>query len=135
MFKTDVPATAPNRLGNALFLGLPIALLLTLLGLVLLSVLLTVSDLSDPTATFWARLLSPVAVFLASLILGARAQTKGWLSGILLGAFYAIVTYLLRTALFQVGSLDGPFLLTVLMTLAAGILGGSMGINLFGKKR
>ena len=128
MFKTD------NRLGNALFLGLPVALLLTLLGLGILAVLLTVTDLSDPTASFWARLLSPLTVFLASLILGGRAQTKGWLSGVLLGAFYVLVTYLLRTALFRAGSPDTPFLVTVLMTLAAGILGGSLGINLRGKR-
>ena len=132
MFKTEV--SAPNRWGNALFLGLPLALLITLLGLVLLSVLLTFTELSDPAAEFWARLLSPLSVFLAALIPGARSQTKGWLSGILLAAFYMMVTYLLRTALFQVGTLDTPFLLTLLMTLAAGILGGSLGINLFGKR-
>lgn len=135
MRKTDASADAPqNRLGNTLFLGLPISLLLTVLGLLLLSLLLAYTGLSEQAADLISRLLSPITVFIGALVLGGRCSSKGWLSGILLGLFYAVVLYAFRSFGYGCFSVDGAFLVSVLLTLAAGILGGSLGINLFSRR-
>ena len=127
-------ASGQNRLGNALFLGLPVALLLTLFGLLLFSVLLAYTGLSEDMAFLLTRILSPVAVFVGALVLGGRSCTKGWLSGVLLALFYVLTVYLFRSFVYGVFTLDGAFLLTLLWTVPAGVLGGSLGINQFAKK-
>lgn len=127
-------ASSQNRLGNTLFLGLPISLLLTLFGILILSVLLAYTGVSEPMAELLSRLLSPIAVFIGAFVLGARSCTKGWCSGILLALFYAVVLYAFRAFGYGFFNMDGAFLLTIGFTLCAGILGGSLGINLLGKR-
>lgn len=135
MRKNDSAVTSSqNRLGNTLFLGLPVALLLTLFGLLLFSVLLAYSGLSETVAEWLSRFLSPVAVFIGALLLGGRSCTKGWLSGILLALFYGVVLYAFRAFGYGTFNVSGSFLLTLLWTFLAGVLGGSLGINWFGKR-
>ena len=130
----SVGGSSQNRLGNALFLGLPISLLLTLLGLLLCSVLLTYSSLSEGVATLQAQFLSPVAVLIGAILSGGRACTKGWLSGFLLALFYGVVLYAFRSFGYGVFAIDGGFLWTLLGVFLAGVLGGILGINWFGRK-
>lgn len=130
----SVGNSSPNRLGNALFLGLPITLLLTLLGLLLFSLLLTYSSLSEGMAELLAQFLSPVAVFIGAVFLGGRACTKGWLSGFLLAFFYSVVLYAFRSFGYGVFAMNGGFLWTLLGIFPSGVLGGILGINWFGKK-
>lgn len=135
MFKSEtVSPNSPHRLRTVLSLGLPFALLFTVAGLFILTVLYACTALSETTADILARLLSAIVIWISAMIVGAHTVSKGWLSGILLGCFYVLILYAFRAFGYGYWYPDRAFLLSVLLTIIAGILGGSIGINLFSKK-
>ncbi len=109
---------------KGVLLSLAISILLT----VLLAVVVFFADLSDRTVSTLILLASALSVFLGAIILSKNIESRGLLNGLLLAILYFLV-------LFAVSSLSGAVaidrsnLLRFISVLAAGMLGGILGIN------
>ncbi|RJX27974.1 MAG: TIGR04086 family membrane protein [Dethiobacter sp.] len=109
--------------------GLLVALLLSLVILVLSTMILHFSPLSEtfvPYIIFGGTLLS---ILLGSVYVGKRTEEKGWLRGGLTGLFYVLALIIL-SYLFQVSFEPGLNIITKLfLGFSFGTLGGILGIN------
>lgn len=109
--------------------GVLLALAISIILTVLLSVVVFFADLSDRTISTLILVVSALSVFLGAVILSKNISSRGLLNGLLLAILYfAILTAV--SALSGGGiALERSNILRFVSVLAGGMLGGVLGIN------
>ena len=108
--------------------GVLLSLVISILLAALLAIVVFFADISDRTVSTLVMLSSAVSVFSGAVILAKNIESRGLLNGFVLAAIYFLV---LISISFLTGgiSLDSSAALRLVAILAAGMLGGILGIN------
>ncbi len=109
--------------------GVLLALAFSIFAMVVLSIIIFFADISDRTVSTLVLVLSAISVFLAALILAKNIDSRGLLNGLLLGAVYFLVLVAVSAIVCGSVSFESGNILRCVSALAAGMLGGVMGIN------
>jgi len=107
--------------------GLGMAMLLTAVFLVAITVLVSITPLTEAAARWLMAGCCAVALFVGSSHTGKRLGRSGWLNGAVTGLVY-VALLLLLAVLLDLGLTAGS-LITLAMGFAVGAAGGVAGVN------
>ncbi len=109
--------------------GVLFSLVFSILTMGILSVIVFFTNISDRTVSLLIFILSALSVFLGALIVAKNISSRGLLNGLVLGLGYFAVLALLSLCINGSVALETQNLMRLMAALAAGMLGGVMGIN------
>ncbi len=132
--RTAVPETAPGFFLSVLK-PLFISLFVTFLSLCLLAVCITYGPVTEQAADTCILLSTVVSIFLAGFLTARQKNSRGFLWGSAAGLLYTLIAYIIAALAF--GSMTpGPgFPKLLLLGIAAGAVGGTVGVNFRRKRR
>lgn len=116
------------RITSPLLSGLISAAIVLLVGLLVLSILLTWTNMKEQSLTAWVYIIHALASAFGGLSSGKRADKKGWYHGGLAGVIYSVIILLAGFLGFDAG-LDAATLAVLSLCFASGALGGMIGVN------
>ncbi len=120
--------------GIAILKGEMIAFIINILGLIILSLLMTYSTISDTKIPTLVIVVNTLAILIGSSISTIKLERKGIVNGLIIGSLY-IAFYLLISLIFA-GTINFSIKTILIITLGiiAGGIGGIIGVNLNRKK-
>ena len=120
--------------GIAILKGEIIAFIINIFGLIILSLIMTYSTISDNNIPTLVITVNTLEILIGSSIATIKLEKKGIVNGLIIGVLYMLI-YLLISLIFS-GNINFSskiILLIILGTIAGGI-GGIIGVNLNRKK-
>ena len=108
--------------------GVLLSLVMSVILAAILAIIVFFADISDRTVSTVVMILSALSVFFGAVVLAKNIDSRGLLNGLILAALYFLV---LMSISFLTGgvSFDSFAALRLISILAAGMLGGILGIN------
>lgn len=106
-----------------------LSLLLSIAAMLALSAVVFFADVSDRTVLTLVMLLSAAAVFVGALVLARNIEGGGLINGLVVGTVYFAVLTAISFAVKGSLSFGSQNALRCVSVLAAGMLGGVVGIN------
>lgn len=110
--------------------NLIIEFVLTLFLLMLLSVLLSLTNISENIINPSIIFISAFSILIGSFFSARKIGTKGILIGILQGFIYMLILYLLSSISNSEFSVGMASIMMILISIACGAIGGILGVNL-----
>ena len=123
---TDIRNTTLPR---ALIKGLIVSVSVTLLALIILSLVITYTPLSEAFADIAVAVITYIADAAGSFSAARGTSGKGWLTGILSALVYIFMMWLVSTLIQGNVHTDSSNILHILISIVCGAFGGIVGIN------
>ena len=118
-----------NKQSICILRGILISFLFTLLMLIIYSILLVYTNLSEQTIRPVIITITGVSILIGSS-LGTKKLTKnGLLSGGIIGASYILLLYLISSTVNSNFSINWVSIIMIIVGLIGGIFGGVIGVN------
>ncbi|MBQ9519541.1 MAG: TIGR04086 family membrane protein [Firmicutes bacterium] len=115
----------------AILRGLVTSFWLTLAALLICAAAMTLSGGLDENTVYIAlHITSLAAVFAGSLTAARRIQSRGMLYGLAIGLLYTLIMVFMGFMITPAYNIGPKTLLTLVISLSGGALGGILGINL-----
>ena len=115
---------------NYIIKGMLISIVITFVSLVVLSAILTYTDVSENISNSAIIVINGISILIGSSIAIRKQKSKGLLKGGLLGLLYIAIIYLISSLISLDFSLDLNSILMIVFSIVAGIVGGVIGVNL-----
>ncbi len=112
-----------------IFKGVGIAYLITFVVLIIFSLILTYTDVSENTITPVIIIVTAMSIFIGSSIANMKIGKNGVLNGGMIGGIYLILMYLISSILNMQFSLNTESIIMILIGIFFGIIGGIIGVN------
>ena len=110
--------------------GIIVSVLITLLGLLIFSIILTKTNTSEATIFPVVVVITAISILIGSFIASGKIKNKGIVNGAIVGGCYMLVIYLLSSIMENSFSLNVQSFVTIIAAIMAGIIGGILGVNL-----
>ena len=110
--------------------GIIVSVLITMLGLLIFSIILTKTNTSEATIFPVVVVITAISILIGSFIASGKIKNKGILNGAIVGGCYMLVIYLLSSIMGNSFSLNVQSFVTIIAAIMAGIIGGILGVNL-----
>ena len=110
--------------------GIAISLIFTVISLILYSIILVYTNVSEDTASTVIIVITGISILIGSSIGTLKIKKRGLLNGGIIGGSYIIIIYLISSAVNSNFSLN----LTSIIMIAVGIMGGILRRNNRGKQ-
>lgn len=114
---------------QAMFKGLVISYIITFGVLIITSLLITYTSVTEAHTSVIALAAALVSVFVCGFITAASAKCKGWLWGLLSGIMYTLIMITIGFLTIEGYTLGTRALLMGIASLTGGFSGGILGIN------
>ena len=116
--------------GIAILKGEIIAFCINILSLIILSVIMTYSTISDSAIPTLVVALNTLAILIGSSVATIKLQKRGIINGLIIGFLY-ILLYLLISLIFS-GNINfsSKTILLIILGIIYGGIGGILGVNL-----
>ena len=111
--------------------GSGIAIIITVISLLILSFALAYTNLSEGMATPIIIGIIVVSIIIGSMITSQKAKKKGLLNGGAVGIIYMVTIYFIASIVLKDFSFNLYTILAITFAIAAGIIGGIIGVNLY----
>ena len=120
--------------GIAILKGEIIAFIINIFGLIILSLIMTYSTISDNNIPTLVIAVNTLAILIGSSIATIKLEKKGKVNGLIIGVLYMLI-YLLISLIFS-GNINfsSKTILLIILGVIAGGIGGIIGVNLNRKK-
>ncbi len=120
--------------GIAILKGEIIAFIINIFGLIILSLIMTYSTISDNNIPTLVIAVNTLAILIGSSIATINLEKKGIVNGLIIGVLYMLI-YLLISLIFS-GNINfsSKTILLIILGVIAGGIGGIIGVNLNRKK-
>ena len=115
------------------FMGSLIALIITVISLLVVSIILTYTDVSENIITVSVIVISALSILIGSIISAVNIKKNGIINGALVGFIYMITIYLLSSIFIAGFNVNMQSIIMIVVSIFAGMLGGIIGVN-FHKK-
>ena len=109
--------------------GILISLVFTLIALIILSLVLTYSNVSESIETSGIIVINIISILLGSSFGTLNEKNKGMLKGLLVGGIYICIIYIISSILSMKISLSINSAIIIITSLLAGGFGGIIGVN------
>lgn len=110
--------------------GSIIAIIITIIGLLIFSILLANTSINESTIIPVITVLSAISILIGSFISVSKIQKKGILNGALVGIIYIISIYIISSCINDSFKLTLNSLILIISAIIAGMLGGIIGVNI-----
>lgn len=114
---------------KALGKGLLISFIITILILLIFSIILTFTNISEKTIVPVIIISTAISILIGSSISNIRIKKNGILNGALIGGGYILILYLLSSILNARFNLNIQSIIMISVGVVFGILGGIIGVN------
>jgi len=125
--KTQKPITGSR--GLCMAKGMAVAFAITCIIFIGFGILLTFTELSEKSLPLVSLICTALSASAAGYDWAACMQKKGFLWGMAAGAVYAVLLYLITGLASDSFSLQLSGIMTFLVALAGGAVGGILGVN------
>lgn len=109
--------------------GVGISILCTMVFLLIFSLILTYTNLSEQTMAPVIIVLTAISILIGSSIGNFKLKKNGILNGALIGGIYFVVLYLISSCISMNFAINREMLIIVLIGMLFGIFGGIIGVN------
>lgn len=113
-----------------LFKGMGVSILVTLVLMIVLTLIMTYTNISEGIIPVVNSLIMILAIVSGAIFMSLKVDNKGWLNGGLVGLLYIIVIIILSNIFIKDFSIDKFVLLKLIVSMVTGAIGGMIGINL-----
>ena len=110
--------------------GVVLSFSTTLILIVLMSIILTYSNLSEGVIPVVNSIIMILSIALGSIYMSLKVNKNGWLNGAVVGLLYIIILIIIGSIFIDTFKLDSFILLRAVISIITGIVGGMIGINL-----
>ena len=110
--------------------GIIVSVLITMLGLLIFSIILTKTNTSEATIFPVVVVITAISILIGSFIASGKIKNQGIVNGAIVGGCYMLVIYLLSSIMGNSFSLNVQSFVTIIAAIMAGIIGGILGVNL-----
>ena len=118
-----------NNIYMRMVKGLGTSFIFTLLGILIFSIILTYSNVSESITPIVLIAISAISILIGATISTRKINKNGMLHGGLIGGLYVIVLYLISSILNTGFQVNIYTILMILFGIVAGLIGGILGIN------
>lgn len=126
----NVNKTLGNGNIRKIFIGTGIAFIITLISLLIISIILTFTNVSENIITVSVIVISAFSIFIGSIISATKLNKNGILNGSFVGAIYMITIYLLSSIFVSGFNMNIQAILMIVISIFAGMIGGIIGVNM-----
>ena len=112
-----------------LFKGIGIAMLFTVVCLLIFSIILTYTNISESTIEPVIIIITAISILIGSSIGNINIKKNGILNGALIGGGYILILYLISSLLNVRFTLNLQSVIMIVVGIIFGILGGIIGVN------
>ncbi len=109
--------------------GIGIALISTFILLIIFSILLTYTNISEKVITPVILVVTAISILIGSSIGNIKIKKNGIINGALVGGTYILILYLISSLLNWNFSLNVQSIIMIVVGIIFGILGGIVGVN------
>ncbi len=113
--------------------GSTIAILITLILLLITSIILTYSNISEGIIPATIIIISAISILIGSMMSTMHIKKNGLLNGALVGAIYIIVVYIISSIFITGFNLNLKSVIMLVSSIIAGMVGGIVGVNIYKK--
>ena len=114
----------------AMLVGLGIAYAMTVIIFILYAILITYTSISEKNLEIVVMITVVLSVLIAGFDSARAATSRGWLWGMGAGALYAIIMLCIGLCISPEIQLGAKTIMTIVLSLAGGGIGGILGINI-----
>ena len=126
----NVNKTLGNGNIRKIFIGTGIAFIITLISLLIISIILTFTNVSENIIIVSVIVISAFSIFIGSIISATKLNKNGILNGSFVGAIYMITIYLLSSIFVSGFNMNIQAILMIVISIFAGMTGGIIGVNM-----
>lgn len=118
--------------GNIFYIirGSVISIILTLIALIIFSVILANTQISENTMKPVITVISAISILIGSIVSVSKIKKMGIVNGAIVGGIYIIIIYVLSSIISSNFSINLSSLILMVASIIAGILGGIIGVNI-----
>lgn len=114
---------------KCIFIGIIISVITTIILLLLLSAVLTYTSIGENIIQPAIIVITGVSILLGSSVSNYKIKRRGILNGAIIGGTYLLTIYLLSSLINRVYCLNTASVITIVIGIGLGILGGIIGVN------
>ena len=114
---------------SKILIGSGIALLISAICLLIISIILTYTNVSENIITVSVIVISALSIFVGSIVSVININKNGILNGSIVGAIYILTIYLLSSIFVAGFSLNLQSFIMIIFSIIAGMVGGIIGVN------
>lgn len=115
--------------------GTIFAIIITLTGLLLLSILLAYTNISESVIVPAIIIITAISILLGSMFSSIKIKKQGIINGAIVGSIYIVTLYILSSIFSQNFTISTNTIIMIITGILAGAIGGVIGVNLRYKKR
>ena len=109
--------------------GVGISLLLTVILLIIFSLILTYTNISESTINPVIMIITALSILIGSSLSNTKIKKNGLMNGGIIGGIYILLLYIVSSLLNWKFSLNIQSILMIVIGIVFGILGGIIGVN------
>jgi len=113
-----------------MFKGVVISIVLTLIAILILSIILAFTSVSENVVTSAVIFLSSFSILLGAYVIAKKVNNRGIVYGSMVGLIYMMLLYLISSILNSDYSLNFNSIIMIALGVVGGAVGGILGINL-----
>ena len=110
--------------------GSVIAILITVVSLLILSLILSYTNLNDKFTNPIIILVMAISIFIGSIVCSRKINKRGIINGGIVGFIYIVSIYILSSIILKDFSLNLYSLIAIMISIGAGMVGGVIGVNM-----
>lgn len=110
--------------------GLVLGMLISFILIVLYSILLSYTSMSDSSMGMVTQIIMILSITISSIYCAKTIKNKGWLFGLLIGILYIILLIPISSVFGQISGFDKLFLIKLALGSIVGVIGGIIGVNI-----
>ena len=104
--------------------GSTVAIIITLLGLLIYSVILASTEIGENTINYVVIGISALSILIGSIISVSKIAKNGMLNGAIVGGIYIVIIYLLSSIINLNFDINSNSIILIFFSMVAGMLGG-----------
>lgn len=109
--------------------GIGISLIITVILLIIFSVLLAYTNISETVISPVIMIITAISILIGSSIVNIKIKRNGLINGGIIGGAYILTIYLISSLLNWRFTLNLQSIIMIILAISVGILGGIIGVN------
>ena len=129
MINNNIKIENTNSSAIRILKGLMISFILTLISILIFSIILTYSNISEKIIPIVIIILTFISILIGTIIGVRKISKNGMLNGAIIGGTYVILLYFISSLLNTGFAFNTYTILMIMAGIISGIIGGIIGIN------
>lgn len=134
----DIARNSTNEKNSKIyniFRGSLVAILITIISLLIFSILLTHTNISEKSIMPVITIITAVSILTGNILSVSKIENRGLFNGALVGLIYILAIYILSSIINKNFAINLNSLILISSAVISGMMGGIIGVNMNNKKR